>query len=164
MLLKLSEHISTCLERAASAEERALQMADPASRSDNELLAESWRQLARSYQLVESLNRFLSEPGRNKKGDLPPEMLAALQQQPGFVESKPVTRRPRIKHESSFNDRLLKTAQDAREQASQLPAGPERDRLLMKAQQCETAAGIETWVSLPGKPPPDNLGGLKPRE
>lgn len=160
MLLKLSRHISSCLERAASAEERALQSTDSANRSDNELLAQSWRHLARSYQFVESLERFLSETDHSKKS-LPPEMLAVVEKELAAPESKPVIRRPRVKHEISFKDRLLKNAQDAREQAAQLPAGPVRERLLLKARQSETAAGIETWISSPGSQAPDNLDLLK---
>ncbi|WP_249128616.1 MULTISPECIES: hypothetical protein [unclassified Bradyrhizobium] len=161
MLLKLSTHISSCLERASNAEQRALESTDPASRSDNELLAQSWRHLARSYQFVESLERFLSETDRDKKSALPSEMLAVVEQEPVAPESKPIIRRPRVRHEASFSDRLLKNAQDAREQAAGLPAGPARERLLLKAKQSETAAGIDTWVSSPGSHPPDNLDFLK---
>jgi hypothetical protein len=68
-------------------------------------------------------------------------------------------------HEASFKDRLLKSAEDAREQAARLPAGPMRERLLLKAKQSETAAGIETWISSPGSQAPDNLDLLKkPRD
>jgi hypothetical protein len=157
VLLKLGEHISNCLERAASAEARALESANPAMRSDNELLAQSWRHLASSYQFVESLQRFLSDTERNKKEIVPPEMRGVVEQQPAAPESKPIIRRNRVKHETSFKDRLLKGAQDARDQAALLPAGPARERLLLKARQSERAAGIETWVSMPGSPPPDHF-------
>ena len=36
---------------------------DFVNRSDNELLAQSWRPLARSYQFVESLQRFFIRNG-----------------------------------------------------------------------------------------------------
>lgn len=36
-----------------------------------------------------------------------------------------------------------------------------RERLLLKAKQSETAAGIETWISSPGSQAPDNLDLLK---
>lgn len=157
MLLKLSGHISNCLERAANAEERALRSTDSTKRSDNELLAQSWRHLARSYQFVESLERFLSETDGSKKETIPPEMLAILGEQPVAPESQPIIRRRRIKHEASFEDRLLKSAQEAREQAAQLPTGAARDRLLQKAQHSETAADIEKWISSPGSRPPDDL-------
>ena len=157
MLLKLDGHILNCLERAANAERRALQSTDSATRSDNELLARSWRLLARSYQFVESLERFLSDPARDKQAIVPPEMLAVVEEQPAAPASKPIIRRRRVKHETSFKDRLLKSAQDAREQAARLPAGPARDRLLQTARQSEIAANIDTWISSPGSRPPDNF-------
>jgi hypothetical protein len=121
---QVNGHILNCLERAANAEERAQQSNDSANRSDNELLAQSWRHLARSYQFVEGLGQFLSEADRNKKSVLPPEMLIAVEQQPAAPEVKPIILRPRVKHETSFRDRLLKTAQDAREQAAGYLQGP----------------------------------------
>ena len=164
MLLKLSSHISNCLERAANAEQRAQQSTDSAARSDNELLAQSWRYLARSYQFVESLQGFLSETDRNNKKTIPPEMLAVVEEQPVAPEGPPIIRRRRVKHEVSFRDRLLKSAQDAREQAALLPYGAERDRLLQRARQNETAAKIDTWISSPGSRPPDRLEfAKKPR-
>lgn len=164
MLLKLSGHISNCLERAANAEQRALKATDPEFRSDNELLAASWRHLARSYQFVESLERFLSERMRNKEEIAPPEMLAIVNEMSAQPASKAIVRRPRVKHATSFKDRLLKSAQDAREQAARLPAGSAREQLLQKARQSETAADIDTWISSPGSPPPSNLDlGKKPK-
>src|SRR5262245_39348012 len=118
MLLKLSGHITNCLERAAAAEQRARQTADPVVRSDNEMLAASWRHLARSYQFVESLERFLSERVRSKE-DIPSlEIPAFVDEAPMQPESKPITRRRRVKHVTTFKDRLLKSAQEAREQAA----------------------------------------------
>jgi len=159
LLLKLSRHISSCLERAADAEERALQATDPAIGCDNELLAQSWRHLARSYQFVESLERFLSDTTRDKDKELivPPDMLLVVEEQPAQPENGQIVRRRRVKHGTSFKERLLKSAQDAREQAARLPAGPMRERLLLKARQSETAADIDTWVSSPGSPPPADL-------
>ena len=161
MLLKLNGHISSCLERAVNAEHRALESSDSAIRSDNELLAESWRHLARSYQFVESLERFLSETACGKEATLPAETLAVVEEQPAQSESKPIIRRRRVKHETSFKDRLEKSAQDAREQAARLPSGPVRERLLQKARQIETAANIDTWISSPGSLPPDNFDPTK---
>lgn len=159
MLLKLSGHISNCLERAATAEHRASEATDPASRSDNELLAQSWRHLARGYQFVESLERFLSETARGKEATVP-EMLPVVEELPAQPDSRPIIRR-RVKHDTSFKDRLLKSAQEARNQAAALPAGPVRERLLLKAQRSETAADIDNWVSSPGASPPHNLEFLK---
>lgn len=163
MLLKLSLHISNCLERAANAEQRALQASDPVIRSDNELLAASWRHLSRSYQFVESLERFLSDNGRGKdnghgKEEIPPpELLEVLNEAPTQPAAKPIVRRPRVKHATSFKDRLLRSAKEAREQAARLPAGSARDRLLQKARQSETAADIDSWISSPGSAPPANF-------
>jgi hypothetical protein len=57
MISKLSEYIANALERAEAAEKRARDVRDPELRSDNQLMAESWRLLARSFQLVESLQQ-----------------------------------------------------------------------------------------------------------
>src|SRR5215467_10180661 len=116
MLLKLSKHISSCLERALNAEERALHATDATSRSDHELLAQSWRHLARSYQFVESLEHFLSETAQNKDA-VPPEMLEIENERPTQPESKPIIRRPRVKHMTTFQDRLAKSAEEARAEA-----------------------------------------------
>ena len=158
MLLKLSSHISNCLERAVNAEQRALQAADPTTRADNVMLAQSWRHLARSYQFVESLERFLADTGRIKNDVIPPEMLDIVGEPPAPPENKPIIRRRRVKHTISFKDRLLKSAQEARQRAARLPPGFERDRLLQKARQSETAADIDVWISSPGSHPPDGLG------
>ena len=161
VLLKLNGHISSCLERAANAERRAVESTDPATRSDNELLAQSWRHLARSYQFVESLERFLSETDRYKKEIVPPAMPAIVEEQPAPAERKPIIRRHRVKHQASFKERLLKSAQEARQQAALLPAGPARERLIQKARQSETAANVEIWISSPGSRPPVDLDFTK---
>jgi len=41
-------------------------------------------------------------------------------------------------------------AQRAREQAEGLPHGPEREALMRKARQLETALHINEWVTSPG--------------
>lgn len=161
MLLKLSLHIANCLERAAKAEERALAATDPAVRSDNEMLAASWRHLSRSYQFVESLERFLSERakdnGNGKEEIPPPEMLEVANEAPTQPAARLIVRRPRVKHATSFKDRLLRSAKEAREQAARLPAGSARERLLLKARQSETAADIDSWISSPGSAAPEAL-------
>jgi hypothetical protein len=122
-------------------------------------LAQSWRHLALSYQFVESLERFLSDADGNKKSVLPPE--TAVEPQPATPEVKRIIRRPRVKHEASFQDRLLKSAQDARGQAAKLSAGTARERLLLKAKQSESAADFDSWISSPGSRPPDDLGFMR---
>ncbi len=53
----------------------------------------------------------------------------------------------------SLKDRLISFAQEARERA-RLLTGAERDALLKKARQADTAAHIEDWVNSPGLQPP----------
>jgi hypothetical protein len=67
VLQKCSDQIANALERAAAAEQRARDAVEPEYRLDNERMAESWRLLARSFQYVESLEKFLidSKPYRN---------------------------------------------------------------------------------------------------
>ncbi len=69
MLQKLSDHIAQCLCRAAVAERIAADATDPAVKSDYEQVARGWRNLAASYQFVESLERFLVEPLKTSRPD-----------------------------------------------------------------------------------------------
>ena len=55
-----------CLDRAASAERRALEATNDALRIDNEHMAQSWRHLAKSYEFVQSVERFLLDMERAK--------------------------------------------------------------------------------------------------
>ena len=50
----------------------------------------------------------------------------------------------------SFQDRLKRLAEQAREAASRLPPGEDRDRLTQQALENETAAKIDRWLSSPG--------------
>jgi hypothetical protein len=71
-------------------------------------------------------------------------------------DERAVIRRKRIRHETSFKERLLK---GAREAAELLPAGKARDQLLRKARANETAAYIDEWISSPGLRPPGSMSG-----
>jgi hypothetical protein len=64
-------------------------------------------------------------------------------------------RRQRIDHASSLQERLADQAQRFREQAKTLPPGPERDELIRKARQAETASHLSEWVASPGLRPPE---------
>jgi hypothetical protein len=66
-----------------------------------------------------------------------------------------VIRRRRVRHEASFEMRLLKQAQDAREAARRLPPGKRRETLLRQARASEMAVQIEKWISSPGLRPPE---------
>jgi len=54
----------------------------------------------------------------------------------------------------SFGERLAEVAQRLREQAKALPPGIERDELIRKARQAETASHLNEWLTSPGLQPP----------
>ena len=58
-------------------------------------------------------------------------------------------KRNRRKQTVSFDERLQRAAQQAREAAEELPLGPQRESMLRKAEQAETAARISEWLSSP---------------
>jgi hypothetical protein len=62
--------------------------------------------------------------------------------------------RRRFNNTLSFPDRLAKEAKRFRDEAETKPPGPERDLLIRKARQADTAAHIDQWVSSPGLRPP----------
>lgn len=45
-------------------------------------------------------------------------------------------------------------AEAAKREATLLPQGPERDALLRKARQLETASEVNSWLTSPGLRPP----------
>jgi hypothetical protein len=59
MLQKLSHHIDACVERATDCRRRAEQAADPTMKLELQDMEGRWTHLARSYEFVESLERFL---------------------------------------------------------------------------------------------------------
>jgi hypothetical protein len=65
-----------------------------------------------------------------------------------------MTRRSRFEQKLSLLDRLAAFAKDARERASRLPPGVEKDQLLRKAGQADTAAHLDHWANSPGLQPP----------
>jgi hypothetical protein len=62
--------------------------------------------------------------------------------------------RRRYKQTETFKDRLAAFAKDARERASKLDPGFERDKMLRKARQADTASHLDEWVNSPGLQPP----------
>ena len=56
----------------------------------------------------------------------------------------------RGKQRPDFERRLASEAARLREKAGSLPVGIERDLLLRKARQAETASRINEWLSSPG--------------
>ena len=61
-----------------------------------------------------------------------------------------VMERRRIKHETSFEERLAEQARSLREQAKTMPPGIEREGLIRRARQAETASHMNDWLSSPG--------------
>jgi hypothetical protein len=62
--------------------------------------------------------------------------------------------RRRLKQKLSLKDRLALFARAAREKASLLPPGAEKDELLRKARQADTAVHLDDWANSPGLQPP----------
>jgi hypothetical protein len=58
-------------------------------------------------------------------------------------------KRSRLKHVASFDERLRRAANEAREAADGLPPGEARDALLQRVRQTETAARINEWLASP---------------
>jgi hypothetical protein len=63
-------------------------------------------------------------------------------------------RRHRFNQSISFHDRLTTWANEVREQAAALPPGPEREALLKKASQADTASDWDDWADSSGLQPP----------
>jgi hypothetical protein len=63
--------------------------------------------------------------------------------------------RRRFKQKLSLQDRLALFAKAAREKASLLPPGAEKDELLRKAQQADTAVHLNEWANSPGLQAPE---------
>jgi hypothetical protein len=65
-------------------------------------------------------------------------------------ETYMTAKRNRRKNSVPFDERLQKAASEAREAAQRLPQGQEREALLRKAQQAETAAHLNALLTSPG--------------
>ncbi|MET4492895.1 hypothetical protein ABIA94_008501 [Bradyrhizobium sp. LA7.1] len=63
-------------------------------------------------------------------------------------------KRRRFKQSTSLQDRLASFAKQASETASKLPPGPERENLLRKARQAETASRVGEWAADRGQHAP----------
>ena len=63
-------------------------------------------------------------------------------------------RRRRFKQQVSLQDRIAEWAFGIREQANRMRPGPQRDELLRKLRQAETAMHLEDWANSPGLQPP----------
>jgi hypothetical protein len=62
-----------------------------------------------------------------------------------------IKQRKRIKHETTFEERLAEQAQRFREAAEkEQPGSTARELLLRRVRQAETASHISQWLSSPG--------------
>jgi hypothetical protein len=59
-------------------------------------------------------------------------------------------RRNRFKQQFTLEERLADEARHLREAANALPPGPEKESLLRKARQDETASRMTEWLTSPG--------------
>ena len=55
-----------------------------------------------------------------------------------------------LQQTDSLKHRLASFATDARKKASLLPPGPEKEQMLRKARQADTAAHLDDWVNSSG--------------
>jgi hypothetical protein len=62
--------------------------------------------------------------------------------------------RRRFKQKASFTDRLKIFADELKAKASELRPSAERDALLRRARQADTASHIDEWANSPGLQPP----------
>jgi hypothetical protein len=65
-------------------------------------------------------------------------------------EAFAMTQRHRRKQTVPLDKRLQRVADESRQAAKRLPEGPQRDLLLKKAGQAETAVCIIGWLASPG--------------
>jgi hypothetical protein len=59
-------------------------------------------------------------------------------------------KRRRYRQATSFKDRLSAWAKEVRAQAANLKPGSERDALLRRARQADTAAHLDEWANSAG--------------
>jgi hypothetical protein len=72
----------------------------------------------------------------------------------GVQEAAMILERIRRQQTIPVDERLQQAAAATRKQALSLPPGHERELMLKKARQTETAAHIQGWLTSPGLRPP----------
>ncbi|WP_028138837.1 hypothetical protein [Bradyrhizobium japonicum] len=65
--------------------------------------------------------------------------------------------RRRFRQVTTLEERLLQEAERVKAQADALTHGIEKERLLKRARQAETAARLNAWLTSPGLRPSDKL-------
>ena len=68
-----------------------------------------------------------------------------------------IIKRPRIKHQKTFEERLAEEAVRFSVPAAQTPHGMQRELYLRRARQAETASHINDWLKSPGLQPPKHI-------
>jgi hypothetical protein len=63
--------------------------------------------------------------------------------------------RGHLKQDITLQDRIVAWVKEVRAQAAELPPGPDRDELLKKIRQAETAMHLDAWANSPGLQPPN---------
>ncbi|GIQ78337.1 hypothetical protein BraRD5C2_67870 [Bradyrhizobium sp. RD5-C2] len=64
-------------------------------------------------------------------------------------------KRRRVKQTQSLEERLAYEAERLRAEARRMPACVEREQLIRRARQAETAAHVSDWLRSPGLRSPD---------
>jgi hypothetical protein len=73
-------------------------------------------------------------------------------------------KRPRIRHQTTFQERLAGEAKRFAELAEQTRPGVQRDFYLRRSRQAAVAANIDMWLSSPGLKPPSEISNLSGKE
>jgi hypothetical protein len=60
-----------------------------------------------------------------------------------------------MRDKPTFEEKLHQQSQDAKNKAQKLPHGKERDALIKRARQLETASHVVDWLSSAGLRPPN---------
>ena len=76
---------------------------------------------------------------------------------PNLKMEQPMQRR-HIQQTTTLEHRLLEEAGRLRKEARGTPPGIERERLIRRARQAETAAHMQEWLTSPGLQPPKSPG------
>jgi hypothetical protein len=69
-------------------------------------------------------------------------------------------KRRRVKQTSSLSERLVQNVEHLEAQLATLPPGPERELLIKRIRQNETAAHIDEWLKSPGLRAPQDASSL----
>jgi len=71
-----------------------------------------------------------------------------------FEQSTPLHERLDVWAQDMRNAQDVRDVQDVGDQAAKLPPGPEREALIKKARQADTASHLDEWANSPGLQPP----------